>query len=119
MVLFFIQIAVGTQVREAIDLIALQIPRSQWIQNLGTSFYIHRSYSLLLLAIVGVLVVWLRRSERQDLKSLADWFFLVVVAEIILGVIMSVLWCSGMGPALAFASVYDDTWFTILPIPES
>ncbi len=89
MLLFFIQIAAGSQVRESIDLVALQLGRDQWIANLGNSFYFHRSFSLVLLALVGLLVVLLRRVKQLDLKYWSDWFFILVLAEVILGVIMS------------------------------
>lgn len=89
MALFFIQIAVGSQVREAIDLVALQVAREQWIANLGGSFFFHRSFSLLLLAIAGTLVVMLRRVGHEDLSFWSGWLFLMVVGEIFLGVIMS------------------------------
>lgn len=53
-VLMLIQIVLGTQVREEIDAIAFSfgnMMRDQWIGGLGTEFLIHRSYSLVLLAV--------------------------------------------------------------------
>lgn len=53
-VLMLIQIVLGTQVREEIDAIAFafgNMLRDQWIAGLGMEFMIHRSYSLVLLAL--------------------------------------------------------------------
>src|SRR5690606_18989119 len=49
-----IQVVLGTQVREQVDLVAVQFGnlfRSEWVEHLGGYFLIHRSYSLLLVAI--------------------------------------------------------------------
>jgi heme a synthase len=47
MALTLLQILLGTQVREAMDhvILAFGPDRSQWIENLGLSFVIHRSFS--------------------------------------------------------------------------
>lgn len=53
-VLMLIQIVLGTQVREEIDAIAFSfgnMMRDQWIDVLGMEFLIHRSYSIVLLAV--------------------------------------------------------------------
>lgn len=53
-VLMLIQIVLGTQVREEIDAIAFSfgnMMRDQWIDGLGMEFLIHRSYSIVLLAV--------------------------------------------------------------------
>lgn len=92
MILFLIQIIMGTQVREAIDLAALQMgetQRNHWIGSLGSNYYFHRSFSILLLAITGYLVVLLRRSDQPGLKAPADFLFMLVIAEVILGVVMA------------------------------
>ena len=61
-VLTFSQILLGTQVREAIDTIAAGFEftnRDQWISNIGIEFLIHRSYSLIILALHVYLVYYL------------------------------------------------------------
>lgn len=58
--LMFIQILMGTQVREEIDVLAKTLnfmQRDIWIDNLSAIFPIHRSFSLLLLSINGW-IIW-------------------------------------------------------------
>ena len=58
--LMFIQILMGTQVREEIDVLAKSLnfmQREIWIDNLSTIFPIHRSFSLILLALNGW-IIW-------------------------------------------------------------
>jgi cytochrome c oxidase assembly protein subunit 15 len=54
-VLFFVQVFLGTEVRSAIDRVAARMPRSEWINALGFEFVIHRSFSWLVLAANGFL----------------------------------------------------------------
>lgn len=90
--LFFtiIQIVLGTQVRETIDTLNHDgLNRNEWVENLDISFYIHRSFSILILA----LNFWLWNQNR--IKNLGFWqmnFVLVLlVIEILLGVILAYL----------------------------
>jgi cytochrome c oxidase assembly protein subunit 15 len=48
--LTLIQVVLGTQVREALDVLSESLNRSEWIENLGIQFKIHRSFSLVLIA---------------------------------------------------------------------
>ncbi|MDH3709678.1 MAG: COX15/CtaA family protein [Cyclobacteriaceae bacterium] len=86
-----IQIAMGTQVREAIDLIAVQFGfafRDQWIENLGTDFYIHRSFSLLILGINVYLYLLLRRTKQEHLIWWAQVLLALLLVEIVVGALM-------------------------------
>ena len=90
--LFLVQIVLGTQVREAVDITAIQLGhsgRGQWIGNLGNSYYFHRSFSLLLLAMTGYLVLHLRGLNEAGIKRMADMLFLLVVTEVLLGIVMA------------------------------
>lgn len=89
-ILYLGQIALGTQVREAIDVIAHQIQqRELWIEQLGTSFFIHRSYSLLLLGL-HLYIWWLVRNAGNDtLKSWSFWLLSSIVLEIGTGAFMA------------------------------
>ncbi len=64
MALTLVQVMLGTQVREALDEVVRQIgyDRSRWIENLDLPFYLHRSFSLVVLATHGYLIYQLRRS---------------------------------------------------------
>jgi heme a synthase len=89
------QVLLGTQVREAIDhVIANPIfgyNRETWIEQMGLPFYIHRSYSLLILGLHIYLIWQLRKNISQ--KGIVYQFTLalvgVVVIEILSGVIMA------------------------------
>lgn len=92
MVIFLGQIFLGTQVRESIDLIAARIAdRSEWIDELGLTFYIHRSYSLIILG----LQVWMLRllnlyqSEFVDLKRMFKVLLALIILEILTGAAMA------------------------------
>lgn len=56
-----IQVVLGTQVREQIDRISFSLGgllREEWVERVGVNFLIHRSFSLLLLAIHGLYFFW-------------------------------------------------------------
>ncbi len=92
MVLIFIQITVGTQVRESIDVVAKQMGyhfREQWIDNLGGAFYLHRSFSLVILAACGYLYVLLKRTGHPAFQSMSKLLLLFIFVEIALGVYMA------------------------------
>jgi heme a synthase len=88
------QIVLGTQVREAVDHIAFQfggLMRSSWIDNLGMSFLIHRSYSLVLL---GIHLYFIYRIYKLTLRNsvlfkLAQLLIVVLFVEIFSGVGMA------------------------------
>ncbi|OEK01724.1 cytochrome oxidase assembly protein [Roseivirga sp. 4D4] len=82
-----IQVVLGTQVREGIDMVATYAARSEWISNLGLTFLIHRSYSLLLLALHVYMFYMLLRSV--ELKSITKWLLIIVAVEILSGAIMA------------------------------
>jgi len=66
-----IQIFFGTQVRESIDRVAVVTGiRESWISQLGLSFMIHRSFSLLVLLLHLILVVKLNKTRENNPLSL-------------------------------------------------
>ncbi|WP_258105101.1 heme A synthase [Marinoscillum sp. MHG1-6] len=88
LVLFSIQVLLGTGVREQIDVLnGLGILRGEWIDNLSTVFLVHRSYSLVLIALLGY-ILYLNRSELRG-----NYYLLVLsglfLIEILLGVILT------------------------------
>ena len=86
-----VQVVLGTQVREAIDVIAEQLARNEWIANLGIGFKIHRSYSLFLLAIHLYLarLLYINRAQSQILRFAAAFLLAVVVIETVSGAVMA------------------------------
>lgn len=71
-VLLLIQLILGTQVRESVDIIAKALgeaARNTWISQLGIEFYVHRSFSLLVLAVHGILVYKLMQQKGLIYKN--------------------------------------------------
>lgn len=86
-VITFAQMFLGTQVREEIDhLTKAGIGREGWSDNLGLIFFIHRSFSWLVLALI-VGMFWIAR-KRKDLRIL-HWAFAMLAIELISGVILN------------------------------
>ncbi len=84
-----VQIILGTQVRETIDIIAAQIAdRQLWIDQLGASFYIHRSFSLLILGLHSYFA-YLLLHQPQQLKTWGYALLALVGFEILTGVGMA------------------------------
>ncbi len=89
-VLSLVQVGLGTNVRGAMEHAVDQnpeLPRSEWVEQVGTLDKVHRGYSqILLLATIG-LAVWSRRRFRDDtgLVRAADASVALVVAQMALG----------------------------------
>ncbi len=92
-----IQVLMGTQVREAIDQVAKVLgggSRGQWIEELGLTFYIHRSFSLLILGAHTFFLhkLWQNTSSKNTILSKSFLILLgMVLAEIISGASMAYL----------------------------
>lgn len=91
MVATLVQIVLGTQVREAIDVVAERMARAEWIENLGIRFKIHRSYSILLLALHVYLarLLYINNEGVTVLKRASALLVLIVVVEAGSGAIMA------------------------------
>ncbi|MCC5943300.1 MAG: COX15/CtaA family protein [Bernardetiaceae bacterium] len=87
-----IQIVLGTQVREAIDIVAKKLgesARETWVESLGIEFYIHRSFSWVLVAINVWLWLQVRRnttSERSPFRFWTFWLMVVLGLEFLTGI---------------------------------
>lgn len=91
--LVLIQIILGTQVREAVDFVALQLgaeQRSAWIEALGIPFYIHRSFSWLLVGS-GLLIGWwgLRNWQLRPFKYHITAVLVFIGLELGIGIVMA------------------------------
>ncbi len=86
-ILFIPQIILGTEVRGVIDdLLISTLRRSEWSQRLAESFYIHRSYSWLILIGCVLLAYYARKTKEVWLvntsMSLVFMVFLAMIAGI-------------------------------------
>ena len=83
----FYQMFLGTQVRESIDaLVKKGFARAEWIEQLGLPFFIHRSFSWLVL----ILLVYLFWQNRQKWHySRINVAFYLLAAELCTGVALA------------------------------
>ena len=91
LVMSVVQIVLGTQVREGIDQVAALFARPEWIENLGISFKVHRTYSLVILAVhIWMIRVLIKESKNQKSLILPTQILLItIVVEIISGALMA------------------------------
>ena len=88
--LFLIQMILGTEVRESVDTF-LKIfgfeNRSQLIENLGSDFIIHRSFSLviLLLQFFITYLVFIRSKHSKEFKTITIFMLVLIISEILVG----------------------------------
>ncbi|MFD2245750.1 COX15/CtaA family protein [Pontibacter ruber] len=90
--LTFFQILIGTQVREDIDLIAFMMKgenRELWVEKLGLDFYVHRSFSIALLAINAYLAYLLYKLKDLQISRYVNLMLVILGLEIIFGVVMA------------------------------
>jgi len=82
MAVLLVQVLLGTEVREAIDSIASELPRSAWIEAVGGTFIIHRSFSIIVLILHVGLILQLKKTQGQKV-------FPVALIMLILGTILT------------------------------
>lgn len=90
--LSFGQILLGTQVRELIDTIANALnytARETWIGKLGAPFYLHRSFSLVILLLNVYLCRQLYALRDPQLQKMANGLLAFIGLEILVGVGLS------------------------------
>lgn len=84
-----IQVILGTQVRqfvdEQIELLG-EAAKDLWLSAPGLPFYIHRSFSILVLALNAYLAYWIYRNKLGFTKI--NWVFGLLLAEAATGIVM-------------------------------
>lgn len=79
------QIFMGTQIRQEVDIMLSNgVSRSEIPENFDMTFYIHRTFSILILLINIYLIYRLKNQFNKVIKGITA----IVLTEIILGVIM-------------------------------
>jgi cytochrome c oxidase assembly protein subunit 15 len=96
LILSLLQVLIGTQVREAMDVAIKQFGeagRTQWVDSLGITFYVHRSFSILILGMHVGLVYWLRKNiaSRGIIFQLSSALLILLLIEIATGIILAYL----------------------------
>ncbi|MBL7815327.1 MAG: COX15/CtaA family protein [Saprospiraceae bacterium] len=92
-VLVLIQVIIGTQVRESVDLVSAALGeenRHEWIPNLDSIYRTHRTFYYIVTAAI-MYWVWLLRGRFFKIASI-KWFstalLAVLIAEILMGLTM-------------------------------
>lgn len=93
-ILTVLQVIIGTQVRQDIDMISARLDyteRNTWIDQLGSLFYIHRSFSILLFLAHLYFVYKIRSSVKGKALINNSTFLLfgLLLLEIAAGVLMN------------------------------
>ncbi|MBD3616328.1 MAG: COX15/CtaA family protein [Gracilimonas sp.] len=87
--LSMIQLVLGTQVREAVDVIKNSsevLPRGIWLESAGSIFPIHRSFSWLVIFAGGFLYYLLIKNEAEGLVlTLGQWNVILVFVQVMIG----------------------------------
>jgi cytochrome c oxidase assembly protein subunit 15 len=90
LILLVLQIVLGTEVREQIDVIAKSLNYAQrelWVDRLDLYFKIHRSFSLII--FITAVAIFSKSKLLPQLSKFASLNLLLVGALIILGVVMN------------------------------
>lgn len=93
-ILMAVQIILGTQVREEVDTVSALLGyenRAEWVSNLGSKFYVHRSYSLVILLLHGYLLYRLFKIAGKQDPMFINLAVLVALIgmEILFGALMA------------------------------
>jgi len=111
----FYQMFLGTQVRESVDLLIKQgHAQNSWTELLGMPFYIHRSFSWLVLILLTV-IFWI--NEQKNAYLPIRLAFIVLAIELLSGVLLSHFEMPGLlrTSHLLFASVlFGILWMFLL-----
>jgi cytochrome c oxidase assembly protein subunit 15 len=92
--LSLMQIMLGTQVREMMDVVIASLgyeARSEWVEALGIPFYIHRSFSILVLIANVFWINKINHSIQGDsrIKNMGKACLAILGVEIFTGIIMA------------------------------
>jgi cytochrome c oxidase assembly protein subunit 15 len=89
------QILLGAQVRDVLDTVVRKLgyeQRENWINELDWHFYVHRSFSLVLLALHLIIIYRLKRASPTGwLVWIPQALLSLVIAEIATGIVMAYL----------------------------
>lgn len=91
-VLTFAQIVLGTQVREEVDLVAIaanNLDRAGWVEQLGSVFKFHRTFSALLLLLNVYVAYQLYMLPSRRLRQMAIVNMGLIGLEIVAGIVLA------------------------------
>jgi cytochrome c oxidase assembly protein subunit 15 len=83
----FYQMFLGTQVREEVDLLRKSgIERGEWSDHFSLPFFIHRSFSWLVLILITAMF-WVKRKSKEF--RMIHWAFAVLIIELVSGILLA------------------------------
>lgn len=93
-ILTVLQVIIGTQVRQEIDVISARMDYSErdtWISQLGNVFYIHRSFSILLFLAHLYFVYKIQTLVKKSplISNMSFFLFGLLMMEIVVGIVMN------------------------------
>lgn len=93
-ILSLVQVLLGTQVRESVDIVSKMMGeslRSEWVDNLGIKFKIHRSYSIIIVLIHLYFAYAIRKNSASKgiINKYTNWLLGLIFIEILSGIIMA------------------------------
>ncbi|MEX0823227.1 MAG: COX15/CtaA family protein [Balneolaceae bacterium] len=103
-----VQLVMGTQVREAVDVSKniLSLPRERWIDSIGWLYEVHRSFSWLIVLLGGLLVFFNGKYEVSTRLVKTGWVIGgLILLQIIVGVGMERLDMPGLLQMVHLVSV--------------
>ena len=87
MTVLLVQIFLGTQVREALDRLASTVNREEWISRAGQEFIVHRSFSWVVILLLGGIYVQLRKTTSEKALYLVP--ILLILCSVLTGSAMA------------------------------
>lgn len=119
-VLLLPQIIMGTGVRGMVDeLVYKNIARTEWLSEIGDVFFIHRSYSWLILLIAGIILFLVIKQKIAILYTPLTTLLVLMLIEIGVGVGMNYFnfpfWLQPIH-LLVGAGLYGITFYSLLKL---
>lgn len=95
-ILSLTQVLLGTQVRESVDIVSKMMGealRTEWVDNLGIKFKIHRSYSIVIVLIHVYFAYQIHKNSvsKGIINKYTNWLIALIFVEIASGIIMAYL----------------------------
>jgi cytochrome c oxidase assembly protein subunit 15 len=95
-ILTLIQVVIGTDIRESIDIISASFKgenRDLWISKLGDSFLWHRELALVTIILNGLLffIIRSRYSKNSEHSQIVNAIVLLLIVQIISGLVLAYL----------------------------
>ncbi|GCD77411.1 cytochrome oxidase assembly protein [Thermaurantimonas aggregans] len=85
-----LQIVLGTQVREQVDHLnkeLMGLNRETWLTTIGLKFYLHRSFSIIILLVNGF--IFMRNRSLKKPLTLINFMMATLITEILAGVVLA------------------------------